>query len=104
MGDNAMISKTMRRLTPAALLAALATTAATPAYAVPVFPINLPPGEGCSFALRIDGVGGKLHTKEFKDRRGNLVRVLTAGKGVDLTYTNYGFDADDPVAGKSVTI
>jgi hypothetical protein len=42
--------------------------------------------------------------KEFVDRNGDPVRIITAGKGFLLTYTNYGPDPDNPVAGASVTI
>jgi hypothetical protein len=47
---------------------------------------------------------GISHTKDFVDGNNNLVKTITAGKGVLLTYTNYGTDPDNPVAGKSVTI
>lgn len=64
----------------------------------------LPADLGCAgFSLGLTGVGGKLHTKEFFDANGNIVRSLTAGKGVLLTYTNFGPDANHPVAGKSIT-
>jgi hypothetical protein len=33
-----------------------------------------------------------------------VVRIITAGKGVDLTWTNYGPDPDNPEAGESVTV
>lgn len=33
-----------------------------------------------------------------------MVRIITAGKGVDLTWTNYGPDPDNPEAGESVTV
>lgn len=63
----------------------------------------LPAGTGCEFNLGVSWTGGKLYTKEFFDKDGNLVRILTAGKGVLLTYTNYGTDPDAPVAGESIT-
>lgn len=49
---------------------------------------TLPAGLGCPFELQIDAKGGNLHTKEFYDREGELVRIISAGKGVLLTYTN----------------
>jgi len=68
-------------------------------------PIFLPIGQGCAdFNLQLSSTGGNLHTKTFLDKNGDPVRVLTAGKGVNLTYTNFGPDPEDPVAGKSVTI
>ncbi len=45
-------------------------------------------GQACSFALNIDFVGEFQPTKEFKDKNGNVVRTLSAGKGVALTLTN----------------
>jgi hypothetical protein len=98
-----VIGKTTRLLAPAALLVTVALTAAPPAVAADG-PLILPAGTGCAFNLGISASGGKLHTKEFYDTSGNLVRIITAGKGVDLTYTNYGTDPDNPVAGESVTI
>jgi hypothetical protein len=52
----------------------------------------------------LEATGGKLVTREFTDAEGNVVRSITAGKGVDLTYTNYGLDPENPVAGESVTV
>jgi hypothetical protein len=97
-----MNSKTARRLAPAFMVAAFALTATPPASAAEFF---LPKGLGCAdFNLKITTTGGNLHTKEWLDESGNVVRSITAGKGVDLTYTNFGPDPDNPVAGKSVTI
>ena len=97
-----MISKITRRLTPALTVAAFALTVTPPASADEFF---LPKGLGCAdFNLGITTTGGNLHTKEWLDEDGNVVRSITAGKGVDLTYSNLGTDPDNPVAGKSVTI
>jgi hypothetical protein len=94
----------LRTAIAAAILAALILTAAQPVVADDP-PLILPAGLACpDFNLGISGTGGNLHTKEFEDREGNLVRIITAGKGVLLTYTNYGPDPDNPVAGASVTI
>lgn len=91
-----------RHLAPVALVAAFALPGAQPASAADG--IILPAGTGCEFALGYAPTGGKLHTKDFTDADGNVVRSITAGKGVVITYTNYGDDPDNPVAGKSVTI
>jgi hypothetical protein len=100
---NLMNTQTWRRLAPTLLVAAFALTATPPASAAE--PLIVPAGQGCAdFNLGLAGVGGKLHTKEWLDENGNVVRSITAGKGVDLTYTNFGPDPDNPVAGKSVTI
>ena len=101
---RAMISKTTRLLAPAVMFAAFAMGATQPAFAQGDTFI-VPAGFACpDFNLGIGGTGGKLHTEVFRDKDGNLVRSITAGKGVDLTYTNYGPDPDAPVAGESVTI
>jgi hypothetical protein len=97
-----MNNKILRGLVPTLIVAALILTAATPAFADDIF---LPVGVACpDFNLNISPSGGNLHTKDFFDRDGNIVRSITAGKGVVLTYTNYGPDAKSPVAGRSVTV
>jgi hypothetical protein len=93
----------LRRLGPAAGLAVLLATAPQPASAAVL--AELPAGLGCpDFALRIDANGGNLHTQTIQDRNGNPVRIITAGKGVVLTYTNLGPDLDNPVELRAVTI
>jgi hypothetical protein len=102
--ENPLHIKTIRRFAPATILAALALTATVPAAAAqPDF--ILPVGTGCpEFNLGVGSTGGNLVTREFVDKDGNVVRTLVAGKGVDVTYTNYGTDPQNPVAGESVTI
>jgi hypothetical protein len=101
IGDIRMFGKTTRRLALAVGLAAVALTATQPAFAQDFF---LPAGLGCEFNLDVKSTGGNLVTREFTDADGNLVRMITAGKGVDVTYTNYGDDPDNPIAGESVTV
>ena len=64
----------------------------TPSFAQepPVFVIDLPDGQGCNgFDLHIEGRGGDHQVfKEFKDKNGNVVRTLQAGKGFALTFQN----------------
>lgn len=48
----------------------------------------LPAGQGCDFELQIASSGGNVQKKESYDKEGNLVRLISAGKGVLLTYTN----------------
>jgi hypothetical protein len=97
-----MIRMTRYSLIPTAVLTALMLTTAQPASADVLI---LPAGTACpGFNLGLESTGGNLHTQEFKDKNGNVVRILTAGKGVVLTWTNYGTDPDHPVAGTSVTI
>jgi hypothetical protein len=98
-----MNNKIARKLAPAVFVAAALVAPAQPATADDL--ILLPAGLGCpDFILGISSTGGNLHVKEFTDADGNLVRNITAGKGVLLTYTNYGTKKNKPVAGKSVTI
>jgi hypothetical protein len=53
--------------------------------------VLLPAGTGCpGFDLNVSWSGGNAHTKEFRDRNGDVVRIITAGKGFDITYTNVG--------------
>lgn len=91
-----------RSLALFALAAGALAVPAQPAFADDL--VILPAGLGCAdFNLGLSGKGGNLQYLEFKDKNGNVVRILTAGKGVLLTYTNYGPDPDAPVAGKSIT-
>ena len=52
--------------------------------------LDLPAGVACDFALHVEGTGDNRITREFTDEDGNLVRILSAGKGFDLTFTNVG--------------
>lgn len=91
-----------RTLAPAALAAAALVAPAQPAVAD--FAYILPAGLACDFNLGYAGTGGNLVTNEYFDANGNKVRMLEAGKGVLLTYTNYGTKPKKPVAGESITI
>lgn len=102
MNRGVMKSVFARRLAPVALVSALVLPGAQPASAADE--IILPAETGCAFNLGYAPTGGNLHTKEFRDANGNVVRSITAGKGVVIKYTNYGYDPGHPVAGKSVTI
>lgn len=51
--------------------------------------IELPAGTACNdFALRIEIRGGNRVFKEFRDKNGEVVRTLSAGKGSALSFTN----------------
>jgi hypothetical protein len=50
--------------------------------------IELEPGIACDFGLRITSTGGNQVTRVFKDKNGNVVRTLSAGRGAQLTFTN----------------
>ena len=68
---------------------------ASPANAAgpPDFSFDLPAGLACSFELRIEGWGGNQVYKEFMDKDGNVIRVLSAGTGSALTFTNLATSA-----------
>jgi hypothetical protein len=50
--------------------------------------ILFPAGIACNFELNVAFSGGNQVYKEFRDKNGNLVRTLSAGKGSALTFTN----------------
>lgn len=53
------------------------------------FSADLPAGQGCpDFALRIEASGSNVTVRTFVDRKGEPVRILQAGRGYTLTYTN----------------
>jgi hypothetical protein len=61
----------------------------TAADGPPDFVVDFPDGVACNgFDLRIEGWGGNQHFKEFTDKSGSVVRVLYAGTGSALRYTN----------------
>jgi hypothetical protein len=60
-------------------------TAADPPDAV----FELPAGVACpDFALKVEVRGGNQVMKEFRDKNGNVVRMLSAGKGSELSFIN----------------
>jgi autotransporter passenger strand-loop-strand repeat protein len=82
------------RLAPLAAAFALASALAV-GTSVPVsaaeedFVFELPAGLACpAFDLRVEGTGDKRIMREFTDRNGNVVRLLAAGKGFTLKFTN----------------
>jgi hypothetical protein len=89
---------TTRRIAPSILLAAAllalspAANAAPPEKGGPVpnlGPFDLPAGVACEgFPLRVEGTGSNANVRTFKDRNGEVVRILQTGRGYTLTYTN----------------
>jgi hypothetical protein len=45
-------------------------------------------GVACEFELRVDISGGNLIMREFEDKDGDPIRLLTAGKGFTLVFRN----------------
>jgi hypothetical protein len=74
----------------AALFLLTSMMSASPVFAVPPDsnPDIFDPGIACSFGLQIDYSGGHRVDREFTDKNGNTVRILSAGKGFLETFTN----------------
>ena len=73
-------------------LLALATVAAigfaSPAVADDI-DITFPAGGACQFELRLEAHStDQQHVKQFFDKSGEIVRMITAGKGHAITFTN----------------
>lgn len=66
----------------------LATANAAPPPGPDDLHLDLRAGVACDFRLLVDGTGSNVKHHEFKDRNGKLVRVIEAGKGYTLVYTN----------------
>lgn len=73
----------------AAVVAAIAAIALPGAAQAADFVLPLPAGTACTFDITVTGVDNPHRLmKEFTDADGNVVRLLAAGKGSDLTFTN----------------
>jgi hypothetical protein len=79
-----------KRMSLAAALASTAALAASADAAVAApFHLDLPAGIACSFGLAVDGVGGDHRVdRTFEGPNGKPVRILSAGRGFQLTFTN----------------
>jgi hypothetical protein len=82
----------MRALRARVATSALAASALIVGSAAPAGadfgPVELPAGTACAdFGLRVEGIGDRA-PRTFTDRDGNVVRLLTAGRGYALTLTN----------------
>lgn len=87
----------------AAAAAVISIEIPVPAFAAD-FDFVFPAGAACDFELRVTGTGGSAITREFTDSDGNIVRTLTAGRGVDLTFTNVFTDATVSLKGNGSVI
>jgi hypothetical protein len=72
----------------AAAMLAASLGPAVPSASAQDFSFTLRAGLACDFKLQVHGYGGNFHTEEFIDRNNNVVRMITAGKGVGLVFTN----------------
>jgi hypothetical protein len=50
--------------------------------------VVFPAGTACTFDVSVDITGGSTVQRVFKDKNGNVVRMLFAGLGSQLTFTN----------------
>ena len=75
--------------------AAVASTAALAVFpgAAAAADLTFPAGVACDFELALDVAGGNQHEHTFVDANGNTVRILSAGVGSQLTFTNLSNDA-----------
>jgi len=67
------------------------------------FTFDFPAGIACQFELRIASPGTRTETKVFYDKSGNVVRMLTAGLGQDLRFTNLSSGAEFELRAKGAT-
>ncbi len=94
-----MATSVRRRLGAAAILAAAALAVPGPAYAEPA-PLVLPAGLACDFELRLDfSAEDQRDVKEFTDANGETVRVIKAGRGQAITFTNVETDVSVSLKG-----
>src|SRR3954447_16059613 len=91
-----MSSSFSKRMSVAAAVALTTTALAASADAALAAPFHdeFDPGVACTFGLAVDGAGGdKRVERTFVDADGNPVRILSAGVGSQLTFTNLSNDA-----------
>jgi hypothetical protein len=78
----------MKKIVVTMSLPAMALLVSQAQAALPPGTYELPAGLGCAFKLELTVKGGTQVLREFKDKNGNVVRILEAGKGSTLTFTN----------------
>ena len=89
-----MWSRTSKRMSAAAAVAVTTALAVSAEAATAQERVVIPAGEACDFELAIDIAGGDQRVERtFVDAAGNPVRLLSAGVGSQLTFTNLSTDA-----------
>lgn len=91
-----------RRVGGSALLAGILVTCALPApatAAAEAYDIVVPAGIACDFELRVTGAEDTRVVTETRDDAGEVVRMITAGKGPGVTFTNTSTGARINLAG-----
>ena len=56
--------------------------------------VDFPAGAACNFELSVDITGSSRVVREFVDKTGNVVRMLFAGTGSALVFTNVSTGAN----------
>ncbi|HEX5858097.1 MAG TPA: hypothetical protein VFY91_08320 [Microbacterium sp.] len=78
-----------RRIGAAALVTFALSATALPAHAADPFVWNFPAGDACDFELTVEGTPSAHPVERLhEDSEGNPVRLIQAGKGYALTFTN----------------
>jgi hypothetical protein len=87
--QKAMINQIKSKLSLSGMMLAL-LSAGNSAMAdnPPSFTLKFAPGIACDFELQVEGWGGNRRMAEYKDEKGNRVRLLEAGAGTALRFTN----------------
>src|SRR5574341_2247377 len=82
-------TKRLARAAAVTLLALVGTATPSIADSPPDSTIDFSAGIACAFGLRVE-IWGNPHrvSRVFTDKNGNVVRMLTAGKGNTLVFTN----------------
>ena len=84
----------VKRMSVAAAVALTTALAFSADAAVAAVHLKFPAGVACDFELAIDVAGGdKRVDRTFVDANGSTVRILSAGVGSQLTFTNLSNDA-----------
>lgn len=107
-----MKSTSIRKFSPIVLMTSVLLAVSSSATAAPPikedppedFPpdLILPAGTACpGFDLLVEATGSNANVRTFVDKKGNTIRILSAGRGYTLTYTRLDEDLQ-PV--DSVTI
>jgi uncharacterized membrane protein len=77
-----------------AVVSAAALAVSADAAVAAGFHLEFPAGTACTFGVAVDGAGGDQRvTRTFVDSNGNAVRILSAGRGSQLTFTNLSSNA-----------
>jgi hypothetical protein len=87
--QKAMINQIKSKLfLSGTMLALLSAGNSATAELPPSFTLKFAPGIACDFELQVEGWGGNRRMAEYKDEKGNRVRLLEAGPGTALRFTN----------------